>query len=91
MRTENMTLSELIRYADLPAKVVTELERLQTLDNEGSSEVMEYQRRIELLEEQIYFAVRTIDNFEAILKLGDTPSTKIKLLRAELGACSLER
>jgi len=91
MRTENMTLSELIRYADLPAQVVTELDRVHTLFSEHEKEVGSLVSQIELLHEQIYFARSTIDEFEAILKLGDAPSAKIKLLRAELGACSLER
>jgi len=86
-----MTLSELLRYADLPAQVVTELERVTTLFSDHEKEVADLVSQIELLHEQLYFARSTIDEFEAILKLGDTPSAKIKLLRAELSACSLER
>jgi len=91
MNIDNMTLSELLRYANLPAQVVTELDRVHTLFSDHEAESVELLKRIELLEEQVYFAAQTIDNFEEILKLGDTPSAKIKLLRAELSACSLER
>ena len=91
MRTENMTLAELVRYADLPAQVVTELDRVVTLFSDHEKEVAGLVSQIELLHEQLYFARSTLNEFEAILELGDTPSAKIELLRAELSACSLER
>jgi hypothetical protein len=91
MNIDNMTLAELIRYADLPAQVATELDRVHTLSSDHEKEVAGLVSQIELLHEQLYFAAQTVNNFEVILKLGDTPSAKIKLLRAELSACSLER
>lgn len=91
MNIDNMTLAELIRYADLPAQVVTELDRVHSVFSDHEKEVADLVSQIELLHERVYFARSTIDEFEAILKLGDTPSAKIKLLRAELSACSLER
>ena len=91
MNIEHMTLSELIQYGNLPALVVVQLERLQTLDNDHEKDIAATDRKIELLREQIYFAAQTINEFEAIIQRGDTPSAKIKRLRAELSACSLER
>ena len=91
MNIEHMTLDELIKYGDLPAKVVQILENIKDAEALVAKENAATDHRIDLLEEQLYFARSTINEFEAILKLGDTPSAKIKLLRAELGACSLER
>jgi hypothetical protein len=91
MNIDNMTLSELIRYANLPVQVITELDRVHTLFSDHEAETVELLKRIDLLEEQLYFARSTLNEFEAILKQGDTPSAKIELLRAELSACPLER
>ena len=91
MNTDYITLDELIRYCELPAKVVQIMEGIKDAEALVAKENAATNRQIELLDEQLYFARSTINEIEAILKLGDTPSVKIKLLRAELGACSLER
>ena len=91
MNIEHMTIAELIQYGNLPATVVRILEGVKDAEALVAKDIAATDSKIELLREQIYFARSTIDEFEAILKLGDTPSAKIKLLRAELSACSLER
>ena len=91
MNIDHMTISELIKYGDLPAKVVQILEGIKDAEALVAKENAATDHRIDLLEEQLYFARSTLNEFEAILKLGVSPSAKIKLLRAELSACSLER